>query len=1034
MQPLSCPPEESLLVLLRGALPDSEAATIRAHLLTCEECQALVAEAARSQCPPGDGEEEDAASGPSLEPGTRIGRYTVLERVGEGGMGVVCAAYDPQLDRRVALKLVSAQARAADVEANLSSRLLLEAQAMAKLDHPNVLGVHDAGLEGSAVFLAMELVDGQTLAAWLRERKRSPAEVLAMFLQAGRGLAAAHRAGIVHRDFKPANVLVGKDGRARVTDFGLARLQPTATRERPVDEAMLHGLDPVISVSGAVMGTPAYMAPEQRRGEAVDARADQFAFCVALYEALFQSSPFGGRATLERIRAGAAAPPLPPSRRAGVSARVRRAIFRGLSPGPEARFPDMEHLVSALAGQASRRWAFLAAAGAMVVAAVVAFAGLRADPAGLCRQGARGVDEVWSEPRRTAAQGAFAQAGGALGAEAWTSTRVVLDGYAERWRTAYREACTATYDERTQTESLLDLERECLRERLESFRALADTLSAADDTVVQRAAAAAFNLHPVADCTDRPRLLRRAPPPENPAFREVIARARLVLARARPLYDTGREKQALAEIDAAAELARPAAYLPFEAEAQLIRGQIQVLGDPRAAEESLRRSATAALASAHDEIAADALVSMARVIGWHLRRPEEAFRWVELAEAAVARSGSNPARLASLHGARGSIHARAEQWKQALAAHQEALALYEKYLEPGSPLLAFTHNLLAIDLAENARLEEALRHFQTALEIRKQAQGPRHPEVVTALSNIGVVLSRLGRYAEALTVSQETGALGRQIFGPDHLQVESWDFNLAVALFSMDRDLEALEAVQRATTRCAARGRPAEMQLVRYLGQEVALLIAVERPDEALAEARRLEALATRALSKGDPELVRVARALGSALSAKNQHAAAVAVMERALGAAGEAKETDRLEALDLMEALGRAFLRAGLPSRALPVLERVLASYEKQVGLRHPLVADALHLLARAHQALGAPARARPLLERAFAIQEALQPGPVTAGRLALALAQSLWSMPADRPRAKRLAATALRGLTLHTPRASRLRLRLRDWLANPE
>jgi serine/threonine-protein kinase len=291
-------------------------------------------------------EQEGPAVALPLEPGRPLaGRYTVLEQLGQGGMGVVLAAYDARLDRRVALKLLLPRREARGDEA-ARARLLREAQAMARLSHPNVVAVYDAGsLEDGHIFIAMEMVEGQTLRQWTKERARSWREVLEAFLAAGRGLAAAHAAGLVHRDFKPENVLVGRDGRVRVTDFGTA-----------------------LTLPGAVPGTPRYLAPELLTGAPADARSDVFAFCVSLHEALFHQYPFPGDTVRERLRAMAQGQLAPLPTRTEVPAWVGRVLREGLSADPRERPPSMEALLLALSrSPAGSRARWLALAASLVV-------------------------------------------------------------------------------------------------------------------------------------------------------------------------------------------------------------------------------------------------------------------------------------------------------------------------------------------------------------------------------------------------------------------------------------------------------------------------------------------------------------------------------------------------------------------------------------------------------------------------------------------------------------------------------------------
>ncbi|HEX8821716.1 MAG TPA: protein kinase, partial [Archangium sp.] len=281
---MHCLNEATFTQLLLGELAPAREAEVDGHLDSCPSCRRMVAEAMRANTSgelsslettvrPGRSPGAEAV----LERGTAVGRYLVLEKLAAGGMGVVYAAYDPELDRRVALKLLRATALGLDAEEG-RQHLLREAQAMARVSHPNVVPVYDVGTFDQQVFLAMELVEAQTLRQWMQAAPRTWRQVLALFLDAGQGLAAAHAAGVVHGDFKPENLLVGTDGRIRITDFGLAH---TAT---PGEDAT--------PVTG---GTPAYMAPEQlASGARANARTDQFSFCVSLYEALYGERPFAG--------------------------------------------------------------------------------------------------------------------------------------------------------------------------------------------------------------------------------------------------------------------------------------------------------------------------------------------------------------------------------------------------------------------------------------------------------------------------------------------------------------------------------------------------------------------------------------------------------------------------------------------------------------------------------------------------------------------------------------------------------------------
>ncbi|HTJ46510.1 MAG TPA: protein kinase [Kofleriaceae bacterium] len=290
-----------------------------------------------------------AAPDSQLRPGDAIGRYEIVKMLGQGGMGMVYLAYDPTLDRPVALKLLRPELRSAQ------ARLLREGQSVARLAHPNVVRVYDVGANKDDLFIAMEYVDGATLRRWLREEKRSPRAILELFGAAGRGLVAAHEAGLVHRDFKPDNVLVGRDGRVVVTDFGLARLDADDVTA-PGGAARALPLTMTLTRTGSLLGTPAYMSPEQLRGEVADARSDQWSFCVACWEALFGARPFTlpERASLDDVRVAVEGGITAPANVTTALAPVERALRRGLSVDPRDRFPDLASLLAALTPARSR--------------------------------------------------------------------------------------------------------------------------------------------------------------------------------------------------------------------------------------------------------------------------------------------------------------------------------------------------------------------------------------------------------------------------------------------------------------------------------------------------------------------------------------------------------------------------------------------------------------------------------------------------------------------------------------------------------
>ena len=374
---VSCLDDNTAVEFASGDMAGAAIARVEAHLASCRDCRTLVAALAPA---PGDPDSDlatpvrpalgkrgardlhladalastDARRGseprrpldPVVAVGDTIGRYVVLRRIGAGGMGVVFAAYDPQLDRRVALKLLRTGVGLGEGEAK--ARLVREAQAIAQLSHPHVVAVYDVGTATTGdVSIAREFVEGDTLTNWLQRWERSWRDVVEMFVDAGRGLAAAHGVGLLHRDFKPDNVLVGADGRVRVTDFGLARSLVTGGEDgdtRPTRE--LAQLRVTLTATGAVMGTPRYMAPEQLAGKDISAAADQWSFCVALYEAVYGVHPIAGDTAAKMLDEGARMRPPPEGK--GVPASLLAVVTRGLDAVPARRYPSMTALLAEL--------------------------------------------------------------------------------------------------------------------------------------------------------------------------------------------------------------------------------------------------------------------------------------------------------------------------------------------------------------------------------------------------------------------------------------------------------------------------------------------------------------------------------------------------------------------------------------------------------------------------------------------------------------------------------------------------------------
>jgi eukaryotic-like serine/threonine-protein kinase len=677
---MECPDADVIATYVEDALATDARRAVEVHADACTECRGLIAQLARCAALGSDGRlleitrnlkrsaalaetlphALDSASGPP--PGSLMGRYIVLYRVGKGGQGIVLAAYDPELDRKVALKIVS--------ESEDDSReLVREARALAKLAHENVVVVHDVGAVEGRVFIAMEFVDGGDLRAWLAAEQRSWREIVAIFEKAGRGLAASHRAGLVHRDFKPANVLVSTTGRVLVTDFGLARAAPRASR-------------PAFDATG-VVGTPAYMSPEQLAGDPADERSDQYSFCASLYEALYGTRPYAGTSLDElaaSIQRGALVAPVTDTK---VPAALRRALVRGLAKRRADRFASMDELLAAIASATSRhrvRW--LALGGVPLVAAgAIALFALRDDA--VCEGAQPKIDEVWNPAVQGQIERAFAASHKPYAAQAWQAVKAALDRHAAAWVAMHTDACEATSVRREQSADVLDLRMQCLDARRTQLAALVDVLARADARTVEHASDAVGRLEPVSGCADLVALRSPVPLPQAPAVRAQIAELRRELARAQAFADAGTFRDGLAIAPHTLAVVRSIGYQPLEAETLIVLGDLQYeVGDFKAAEAALRSAVIAAEASGHQLAAARAWRSLVVVLGLGRAEFAQAQQAGDHARAIFGRLAPRSLDVAALDDVIGAVHFEKAEYPAARAAVTAAIAIYERELGP----------------------------------------------------------------------------------------------------------------------------------------------------------------------------------------------------------------------------------------------------------------------------------------------------------------------------------------------------------------
>ena len=803
-----------------------------------------------------------------LPRGSPLGRYLVLEQRGAGGMGVVYSAYDPELDRKVAIKLVRHDPTAAG-GSDGRARMLREAQAIARLSHPNVVTVHDVGIALDQVFVAMELVDGLTLTAWLAERPRELPDILAVFAQAGRGLAAAHRAGLVHRDVKPDNILVGNDGRTRVVDFGLVRDVNAAMPEADPGSSQGHTipttagfrmLNVPLTQVGAFMGTPDYMAPEQFAGAATDARTDQYGFCASLYQALHGKPPFATGSVLTNAQRATEGGPLPePNTK--VPSHVRAVVRRGLSPDPAARFASMEEVIAELERDpdARRRRPWLAVAAALAVAGAGAGVAvpllLRSDDAAAspCGGAAERLSGAWDDGRRAAIERAFAATKAPFAADATQSVTRALDDYAAGWTRSYQDSCEATVVRGEQSAEMQDLRATCLSQRRGELGALVDLLAEADTPLVQRALTAAESLPPVSACDDLAALKAPVPPPAGDEARRAVADVRGELVRTQALLLAGRFKEGLPQAQALLEKARAVGYRPLEAEAGMLLAQLQSrAGDPQGSLATMRESFAAAVAGGDDD--GVARIAVALVQGTtNVRQFDRAVEWNDVAEAALERIGDPPARRGALLIARGHLLTGQGRIADAVKEHEAALVIRQK-LDPDSMETARTLNNLAFVYDEVGRYAEARAAGERSLAIQQAGLGPSHPDVALVLNHLGNIASDEGDLTLAIDYYKRSLAIREQAVaaGDDPSSMASVLNNLGVAAFDQGRLDDAL-AWQKRALALREQADPAGEDVSMSLVNIGAILERQHKTREALAHFERARDIGVKAVGADHP-------------------------------------------------------------------------------------------------------------------------------------------------------------------------------------
>ncbi len=1036
-----CPAERTLDELATGGLSPDGRAAVLAHAADCPACAARL-----SKGPAGAIEATadvgTAPGAPALEDvllprGASIGRYLVLDKLGDGGMGVVYAAYDSELHRKVAVKLLRNKKGARPAEAaTAQQRMLREAQALARLSHPNVISVFDVGTYGERVFMAMELVEGTTLRERFTRERPAWREVVRWFVEAGRGLQAAHQAGLIHRDFKPDNVLVGGDGRVRVMDFGLARqaeapaedeatapldLEPTPRSPNP------SLLEVPLTRAGLRMGTLQYMAPEQHQ-RAGDERSDQFSFCVSLYEALYGARPF----RVERLSPQSTDWRLPPAPRGvRVPAHLRRLLARGLSPEPERRFGSMAQLLAELSRDpiaARRRWGAASAVGLVALTALGASWRVASGRQAACSGGAQQLASAWDEGRRAQVERALLGTGVPYAAQTWERVQAGLDDYARGWAGQYAEACEATSVRKEQSAEVLDLRMGCLQRAKVELSSAVEVLAAADPAVLETAVKVVAGLPPLARCADVEALRQAVPAPRDLAEQRQVTQVRAELSAAAALENAGRYEQALARAAAAEAQLASLAYRPVHAEVLLRKGSVLLQqGQFPAAEAALHQAFTIGLEVGALELAVTAGAALGVVVGERLARPAEGL-W--LGETALGLSGRVPGgRAESLaRQALASVHERRGKYEEAEAQLRRALELSARAAGAESLDAALVRNSLAIILYREGHYPEAEAEHRRVLALRQKLLGADHPLVAQSMANLGSTLQRLGREADAEVQMRAALVLRERVLGAEHPDVAHTLHILATLLADMGRLDEAEAAQRRALAIREKLFGEMHPSVTQSLNNLAYVLQNRGQYGEAERTLLRVVALREKMLGPEHPDLAQSLALLGVVQRNGGKLPQAEESLRRGLVLGTKALGPEHPLVAQVHHELGLCLSGRGRYAEAEAEERTALALHEKRLGPEHLQVATVGRDLALLLVKQGRPAEALALARRALKIAAAPGVAPRDRAELAFPLAKVLWAA-GERTEALARAREASAGYT--QPEDAPRRTAVEQWLA---
>lgn len=896
-----------------------------------------------------DNEPSPAAPTGYLERGGQVGRYLVLGIIGRGAMGVVYRAHDPELDREVALKLLR------DSKADRQTRLAREAQALARLNHPNVVTVHDVGTVDGRLYVAMELVRGTPLDEW--QDGRAWRDVVDVYMAAGRGLVAAHAQGLVHRDFKPDNVLVSEDGTPRVLDFGLARAAPSesaggSSSSNPVtpvfDSSSSAALHDKVTRAGAVIGTPAYMSPEQWCGLPADAAADQYSFCASLWEGLFGHPPYSGitihdlrRKVIEgKLRAA-------PSKKTGAPGWVVAIVQRGLAHDPENRWPSMQHLLFALADDPARRrrrWMVGGAAVAVLASALIARTAWHRAQHEACEREAAVIDEVWNDDARATISNVLAD--NAVGR---ATALAHLDELAEQHRSLTLGSCVAHRVDGTRTAGDHELVTECLAQRRYTLGSVVSL--SGPDTSPHNLITALIRLEPPTPCADLVTLHLRPTPPTDEDSRAQLDRVYRRLARAAALRESA-PGLAVEVARSSVEAAESLGWEPGLAEAnEMLASTLDAAGQLAEAEIAYANAYFAAAASADDVGAARAASGLTALLA-QSGRPKEALHWAQLGDAHLTRVGQDESLARAIWlSTLGKAETAAGNYAKGREHIAASLELRRRLIGDRHVLVAGGEQDLGVISTELGDYEAAGEHHRASMELLSSLLGPDHPSVAKALANIATVEERGGDRERARELRERALVVLERALGPDHPALAQLLISVGLGHMMAGEFDEALEPLSRAVAIREQVFGEDNAEVAQALSHYGLASSQAGNTSEAVEILERALALNERALGRVHASTAQTLSVLAAALSADGRSEEGRERLAEAIDITRRVYPPRHHKLGAMLMQLGQQLIVEQQNASAVPPLEESVEILEANLGPDHSSVKMGRELLEQARK-----------------------------------------------------------------------------------